>query len=213
MDVAVGCSLHTGWGVAVAVTGREQPEVVLRSRLALVDPALPAQAYHAAAGEPPAAATRLVRSVERSAREWASRAVAEVHDALTAGGHRLVAVAIAAEPREVPVEVATVVANHALIHAAEGELYRDAVETAIDWLAVPLLQVRAKGVAAEVQRVLGLGEVRQRQLAADLGAGLGPPWRADHKQAALLALVALADQVPGMLLGVAPGDHSLTETP
>jgi hypothetical protein len=198
MDVAVGCSLHTGWGVAVAVAGREHPEVVLRSRLELVDPALPAAAYHAAAGEPAATATRLVRTVERSARERSTRAFTDVRDTLAAAGHRVVAVAVTAEPREVPVEVATVVANHALIHAAEGELYRDALEAAVAWLGLPLLQVRSKAVTAEVQRVLGLGEARQRQLAGDLGTGLGPPWRADHKQAALLALVALADRVQGV---------------
>jgi hypothetical protein len=194
MDVAVGCSLHTGWGVGVAVARSVTPEVVLRRRLELVDPALPAQAYHAAAGEPAAAGARLVRTVERSARARALRSWTDLRDTLSAAGHRLVAVAVAAEPREVPADLGVVVANHALIHAAEGELYRDAVEAAVDWLGLPLLQVRAKAVPAEVQRVLGMSDARQRELAAELGAGLGPPWRADHKQAALLALVALADQ-------------------
>jgi hypothetical protein len=234
MEVALGISPHTGWAVAVAVAGTaDGPEVVLRQRVELVDPSLPGAAYHAAAGAPANAADALVRAVERSARERSSSAVAGLRDELAAADHRLVAVALCAEPHEVPTDVATVLANHTLMHTAEGELYREAIESAVadltladlatarepdgdgvrggsqrgdsaaQWVGVPLLQVRRKEVAAEAQRRLGLGEARQQALLAALGAGLGPPWRVDHKQATLLALVALADQVPGTVPSVA----------
>jgi hypothetical protein len=217
VDVALGFSLHTGWAVAVAVAGSPtHPEVVVRRQVELVDPALPRQVYHAAAGEPPKARLGLVRSVERSARERSERVVGGLRDELAGDGHRLATVALCAEPHEVPVDVDRIVANHALTHSAEGELYREAVEVAAEWVGVPVLQVGPKRVATEVQQRLGLAEGAQRALVAALGARLGAPWRADHKQACLLALVALAEaggQVPGMLLGVAPGDHSLTDTP
>ena len=193
MDVAIGFSLHTGWAVAVAVGGGpEHPEVVARHRLELVDPELPRQVYHAAAGQPSRAAVALVRSVERSARDRSERALEHLRDELEAAGHRPVAVALCSEPHQVPSDVGRVVANHSLTHAAEGELYREAVEAAAEWLGLPVLQVGAKRVPGEVHLRLGLSAERQRALVADLGAPLGPPWQADHKQAALLALVALA---------------------
>jgi hypothetical protein len=194
VDVALGFSLHTGWAVAVAVAGSPtHPEVVVRRQVELVDPALPRQVYHAAAREPTEAGAALVGSVERSARAHASRAVEHLRDDLVADGHRPIAVALCAEPHEVPADLGRILANHTLIHAAEGELYREAVEAAAEWLGLPVLQVAAKRVPAEVRDRLGLSDDRQRALVQEVGAGLGPPWRADHKQATLLAVVALTD--------------------
>jgi hypothetical protein len=197
VDVALGFSLHTGWAVAVAVGGSpDRPDVVARHRLELVDPELPRQVYHAAAGQPSRAAVALVRSVERSARDRSERALERLRDELEAAGHLLVTVALCAEPHPVPSDVGRIVANHSLTHAAEGELYREAVEAAVEWLGLPVLQVGPKRVPGEAHRHLGLSTERQRALVHDLGVPLGPPWQADHKQAALLALVALAAPAP-----------------
>ena len=100
-------------------------------------------------------------------------------------------VAICAEPHSIPGDLATVLANHTLIHTAEGELYREALEEAAEWLGLPVLQVRAKRVGAAVAEQLGMATDRQQAVLAALGKELGPPWRADHKQATLLAAMAL----------------------
>ena len=194
MRSALGLSLHTGWAVAVIVAGAPSaPEVVLRRRVPLVDDSLPRQVYHAAADLPAGDAEELVRKVERSAIEMAAREVAAVRDDAVALGHAPAIVAVCAEPRDVPTDVQRIVANHTLIHSAEGDLYREAVEAATESLGLPLVQVDAKRVPAEVTDRLGLSPDRQRALVATLGRELGPPWQADHKQATLLALVALAE--------------------
>jgi hypothetical protein len=194
MDCAIGFSLHSGWAVAVAVGGeRGRPTVVLRRQVELIESELPRQVFHAAQGLTAREAEQLVRQVERSARECAERATESLAEELAAAGHRAVAVALCSEPRDVPTDVRAIVANHTLIHSAEGELYREAVEAAAAWLGLPVLQVEAKRVPGEVADRLGVGADRQKALLDDLGRALGPPWRADHKQATLLAAVALAD--------------------
>jgi hypothetical protein len=193
-DVAVGFALHTGWAVAVAVGGSAAaPEVVARHRVELVDDTLPRQVFHAAADGPVGDAEALVRSVERSARAHADRVLGRLQSDLEASGHRLAAVAMCAEPHDVPTDLARILANHTLIHTAEGELYREAVEQAAEWLGVPVLQVAAKRVGATVAAQLGISTDRQQAVMARLGKELGPPWRADHKQATLLAGLALAE--------------------
>ncbi len=190
----MGFSLHSGWAVAVAVGGTpRQPAVLLRRRVELVAAELPRQVFHAAAELPGAPAEQLVHRVERSATECAGRELKRLCDDVAALGHTVGPVALCAEPREVPADVAKIVANHTLIHSAEGELYREALEWAADDLGLPLLQVDAKRVPAEAATRLGLTPDRQKAMLADLGRTLGPPWQADHKRATLLALVALAE--------------------
>ena len=80
--------------------------------------------------------------------------------------------------RPVPSKLEQVLASHALIHAAEGELYRDAVVQAGTDLGLEVVAV-ARGdydLAPWVQEV---------------GRSLGPPWTKDQKIAATLAWMAL----------------------
>lgn len=194
MRCTLGVSLHSGWAIGVAVTGApSQPEIVLRRQLDLVDPALPSQVFHVAAGQVPARAEDLIRRVERSARNHAEREVVACVDLLAADGYDLEAVALCAEPRDLPHDLPRILANHTLIHTAEGELYREAVESAAVEVDLPVLQIDAKRIAAEAADQLGIGADRQKELLDALGRQLGPPWRIDHKRATLAAMLALAD--------------------
>lgn len=193
-DTAVGISIHTGWAVVVAVTGMAPAvEVLHRERIPLVDPALPRQVFHAAADQSPAAAAQLIRRVERSAEVHAHQALDAVRLAIHGQGHRLAAMALCSEPRELPADVTMILTNHARIHAAEGELYRAALELAAERHGLPILQVAANRVGSTVTDLLGLAPDGQVAMLASLGKQLGPPWQVDHKRATLLAAVALAE--------------------
>jgi hypothetical protein len=195
MELAIGISMHTGWAVAVAVGGPvRSPTVVDRRRLVLCDDALPRQVFHAAAELPAVQAERLVHEVERCAGRNADREVTAMADELCGAGHRVVGVAIDAEPRTLPEDVTAIVANHTLIHSAEGELYRDAVEAAAIWRQLDVLHVRAKDVTRRVTDGLGLQAAGQLALFAALGKALGAPWQADHKRATVLGLLALQER-------------------
>jgi hypothetical protein len=76
-------------------------------------------------------------------------------------------------------ELAAILASHALIHTAEGELFRDALVWAARECGLPVTGVREKGLnAAALKRLDALGKA------------LGPPWTQDQKYATLAALMA-----------------------
>ncbi|HEY0640651.1 MAG TPA: hypothetical protein VGD67_23725 [Pseudonocardiaceae bacterium] len=175
IDVAIGLRDHSGWAVAVVVSA--EPRVLDRRRLTLCPDDLPRQVYHAAAGEPPDTAARLVAEVEAAATTAAAAEVAALVGELRAAGHRVRGAALAADTVAVPAELAAILASHPMLHAAEGELYREALAEALRVSGVPVIRHTR-------------GELRPGD-AADLGRGLGPPWARDQKEAAAAALLAL----------------------
>lgn len=81
----------------------------------------------------------------------------------------------------VPDSLATILASHALMHAAEGQLYRDALLEAAAACGLP-----ARGVARRRAVALLTGELADA--VALLGTRAGHPWRKQHKLAAVAAL-------------------------
>jgi hypothetical protein len=190
MEAAVGVATHSGWAVAVTAGLDEDGRLAVldRCKVTLIDEDLPRMAYHAAADLDPAAADRLVASVDASIVEC-SRAV--LRDLVASGGSASVTgVAVIGEPRHIP-SVPEVLASHARMHASEGEQYRRGIVEAANDLELPVLRIGADALSSRVTDVLGwTAERTERELAA-VRATLGPPWQADHKQAALAALVVL----------------------
>src|SRR5262249_14952144 len=89
-------------------------------------------------------------------------------------------------------DLAAVLASHALIHAAEGDLFRDALARAAEACRVPLTRVREKDLLAEAGRALHSSEDALRTRLNAMGKDIGPPWRQDEKLAALVAWLCLA---------------------
>jgi len=84
-----------------------------------------------------------------------------------------------------------ILASHALIHAAEGEFYRDAIVAAAERIGIPVFKVREKDLAVAADRLPGSANERKVRL-ADFGKQVGSPWRQDEKLAAVGAWLALA---------------------
>ncbi|MBI2704473.1 MAG: hypothetical protein HYX32_04180 [Actinobacteria bacterium] len=190
---AVGMSVHTGWAVSVAIAGgASAPAVVLRRRVELLDPALPRAPYHAAQDvDDPAEQARIVEEVVADARVRAGEQVLALQDELGGAGYDLASLAVLGQPRSIPDAVAKVLASHALMHAAEGALYRDAlVEAAVD-AGIPVELVPPKQLDDLVHDHLGWDAAAAAGAVAALGKTVGSPWQKDHKHAALAALVAL----------------------
>jgi hypothetical protein len=183
MEVALGFRPHSGWAVAVVVA--LGPLVVARHRLELPGPTQP---YHDAVGLPAGEAAQLVAAATEEAY---GRAAAAVRD--LAAGHDVVGTAIVAGAgsvrEDVPLERA--LTAHAMLHAAEGELYRDALADAADALGLPVLLVPPRQTPALGRRLLGCDDEDLRGRLTDLGRPLGPPWTRDHKDAAVAALAVL----------------------
>lgn len=186
MDVALGFRPHSGWAVAVVVG--HGPVVLERHEVALADRPPPVQPYHAAVGLPPEEAAELVAGATRSAHLMAAAAVG----ALVAA-HRVIGVAIVAGAGSVREDLTLerALAAHGTLHAAEGELYRDALADAADALGLPVTLVGPRETPALGRRLLGCDSAELRIRLIELGRPFGPPWTKDHKDAVLAALCTL----------------------
>jgi hypothetical protein len=190
--VAIGCRDHSGWAILVAVGGQPaRPEIVERLRVVLVDDRLPRMAYHAALDVEFERAGGIVAEVERAAEDGAVTALDGFRATLHGDGHDVAGIAIAAGTAAVPDDLATILASHALVHAAEGKLYREALVIAADQLGLPVTRFANKHAISEAAAALRVDtDVLTARLGA-LGKPLGPPWQKDHREATAAALLVL----------------------
>jgi hypothetical protein len=143
--------------------------VLDRIRIELVDESLPRQPYHAVAegGWP----SSIIEAVAESAR----LAVAEALDAIA----RAEALGVVGTERRIPPRLDQILGSHALLHAAEGQLFERAVIEAANDAGLPV-------------HVVEPGSITVAPAVESLGRSLGPPWQKDHKWATTAALTALA---------------------
>lgn len=191
MRVAIGLRPHSGWAAAVTVGGG--PRVLDRRRLLLTDRPLPAQPFHQAAGLEPAAAAALVEEAARTAAAAARTSTARLLDELAAGGHQVAAVGVVAGSGSIreDLPLGALLAAHARLHAAEGELYRDVLLDAAAGRDLPVTLLAPREAEAAGRRLLGRDAAGLRALLIEVGRPLGPPWTRDHKDATVAALLAL----------------------
>ena len=188
-NVGIGFRDHTGWAVAVAVS--DKPQIHDRRRVQLCDPELPRQAYHAAAGLELDAARDLVTQVENAAATAAAREVAAILSDLASRGHQVRAVGVSVGTSRVPTDLRAILGSHPLLHAAEGELYSEALADAAQAAGLPVVRFTNKGLLAETAATMGCAPADLTDTIARLGHDLGPPWAKDQKEAALAGLLAL----------------------
>jgi hypothetical protein len=89
-------------------------------------------------------------------------------------------------------ELAGILASHALIHTAEGELYRTALREACARCAVPETGISERALPAEASRALGRSPEDLQSRITGFGKVLGSPWRQDEKLSTLAAWLVLA---------------------
>jgi hypothetical protein len=185
----IGVRDHTGWAVVVVLGGpAKAPELLRRERLTLCPPDVPRQLYHAA-NEDRAHAAAIVDEVERAARDATEDAFGSLLDAVAAD-QRVSAVAVPVGPARLPVDLEEILSSHAYLHAAEGALYRTLLVATAESRGIPVTRFTPKSVIADAAKATGTvpevfaGRLRQ------LGAGAGPPWQQDHREAAAAALLA-----------------------
>ncbi|PYQ44676.1 MAG: hypothetical protein DMF77_06705 [Acidobacteria bacterium] len=193
--VALGFRAHSGWAALVALAAPEDPHVVLRRRVELADPAIVGskQPYHEAEGKKPKEAQRIVGRCTDSSRRLAREALWAVLVELRQRQHDVMGCALLlASGRPLPGNLHAILASHAFIHAAEGEMYRDVLVRASEHLSLRVTGVRERDLLARAAEATGrpAGELQRR--VAEMGRSLGPPWRQDEKLATLAAWVVLA---------------------
>lgn len=183
--IGLGCRIHSWWAVVVAVSGPAASPVVLRrERVTLLDDRSRREPYHAAVGLSLDEAEALVASVEEAAASAAASMVGGFASSLGS----VTTVGVVGGNRRLP-DLPRILASHALLHAAERDLYEHAIIEGATRAGLPVTTVPATGKLFDhASRVLGIQ--LEPRLAA-LGKTLGPPWQKDHKEATAAALVAL----------------------
>jgi hypothetical protein len=168
----------------VAVAGTMgAPRVLERRRIVIADSEMPGskQPYHAAIELPFPEAEALVRRAIESSRALALEAMSATLKVLRSKGHEVAACGLLLGSGKALPGLERILASHALVHTAEGEMFRDVLAWAAQECGLPVTTVREKGIeAASLKRIGSLGKL------------IGPPWTQDQKCATLAALAALA---------------------
>jgi hypothetical protein len=195
-EAALGFRAHSGWAALVAVAGPvAEPIAVLRRRVVLSE-RTPRQPFHAAEGQAFEAAEGLIRRSSEEAAQLAERAIRDAVAEVRTLGHEPVSSGLLlAAGRPLPA-LSEILASHALIHTAEGELFRDVLRQASRRCGLGLTEVRERELEEEASRSLRRPSAALQRRVADWGRALGSPWTQDEKRAALVAWLALRAGVP-----------------
>jgi len=171
-------------------------EVIDRRRVAITTPGTLGanQPYHFAENLDLPEAEMFLGNCFAASKRLAMAAVQDVVGELGGRQYRVVGSAVLlASSRPLP-PLSKILASHALIHAAEGEFFREAFSKACEGLDISVTGFRERNLDECVQTTFGKAATRMRQQVSTLGRSLGPPWTKDQKTAALVALIVLANK-------------------
>lgn len=199
-NAAAGFRTHSGWAALVAVClDKSEPVVLCRHRVELVKTFSYKfrQPYHTAEKLPFTEGREFIAEVDCEARRLAYRALRKVQGDLKKQGYRLNRCGLLlASGRALPT-LEKILSSHALIHTADGELFRGALDHASAKCGVQVLRIRERELPERADEVLRLREAALLLRLTELGCGLGSPWSQDEKFAALAAWLALCESGSG----------------
>jgi hypothetical protein len=189
---ALGIRMHSGWGVVVAVAEQTDAVKILdRRRIAITDPDIPEanQPYHHAANLKLAEAEKYLAKNLAASERLALTALQDVVLQLNEAGYRIPGSAVlVGSGRPLP-PLSKILASHALIHAAEGEFFRDAARNACEQLKISVTGIVERELDERANAAFGDAARLMKDRISGLGKSIGPPWTKDHKAAALAASI------------------------
>jgi hypothetical protein len=171
-----------------------RPQVLFRGRAELGDPAgrVRRNVYQAARGLEPAHAATLVKAAERIAAERAAAALDRTVREATDEGSVVRSCAVVVGMFHGGARLESILASHALAHAAEGRLYQRALLQGADSRGLEPVAMPKQSIWEQGESALGVARDELRRWIDELRREVGPPWAQDQKLAALAAWIALA---------------------
>jgi hypothetical protein len=169
------------------------PTLLARSRLQLIDDHDPEskQPYHAVEFLCVEEATGRLDGYMAVATGRAQAALRAQLEELKGRDISLKSVGIIDSSSRKRVSLQSILASHALIHAADGDHFRNALHAAAEQCRLGVCRVPAKALEAHAGKCLHMPASRMFDIVNKLGRDRGPPWGADQKKAALLAWTLL----------------------
>jgi hypothetical protein len=192
---ALGFRVHSGWTSLIALALEDnQPVVLARQRPHLVATFSYAfrQPYHTAEKMDLAEARTFLDQQRREARKLAFEALHAAQPQAAQQGYELTRAALLlASGRPLP-ELSKILASHSIIHAADGEFFREALLQACIRADLPVTKIKDHELLATASATLRRNPAALARFVTDLGKPLGSPWTQDEKFATLAAWLALA---------------------
>ena len=181
---AIGFSPHSGWAAMVVLGGTAAaPELLARTRLQLIDARDPEskQPYHAVEFLCIEEATGRLDGYMAVATRLAQDSICAQSEQLKGRGVAVKSVGIIESSSRKQVSLPSILASHALIHAADGDHFRNALFVAAEQCRLRVCRIPARDLEAHASKRLRLPVARILETVKNLGPGKGPPWGADQK--------------------------------
>jgi hypothetical protein len=193
-QAAVGFRVHSGWAAVVAVcVEKGAPVVLARQRVYLVETFTYGfrQPYHTAEKMLLGQAREFIARMQAEARRLAYRAVRELASRAQEQGAKLTRCGLLlASGRALP-ELEKILASHALIHTADGELFREALLHASARCGLRDFTIKERELLERAGQTLRLKSTVLMDRVTELGRSFGAPWSQDEKFATIAAWLAL----------------------
>ena len=189
---AIGLRARTGRAVAVILAGSSgTPRGVMRRELTLTSPVMPAtlQPYHDVMELPWKRARVRAREAEFVIEAVATEAIREILLECRSRGLEVTGLGVVGSPDR---DLEAIGNPHIRAHAAEGILFRRALEVAAERNGLGQIREAESGLEARAASELGLPLSTVKARLAEFGTTLGRPWRVDERTAAAAAWLALA---------------------
>ena len=150
------------------------------------------QPYHTAEKMLQAQGRDFISRMQVEARSLAYRAIRDIQSELQKQGRKLTRCGLLlASGRPLPA-LDKILASHALIHTADGELFREAILHASSRCGLRDFRIKERELLESAGRALRLKPADLMGRINELGRPLGSPWTQDEKFATLAAWLALA---------------------
>ena len=150
------------------------------------------QPYHTAEKILGGQAREFIARMQAEARVLACRAIRELASRTQEQGVKLTRCGLLlASGRPLPA-LEKILASHALIHTADGELFREAIAHGCERSGLKMESIKERALLERAGTGLHLKTTELMRRVTDLGKPLGSPWSQDEKFATLAAWLALA---------------------
>ena len=193
-QAALGFRVHSGWAALVAVSlEKGAPVVLARQRVHLVETFSYEfrQPYHTAEKMQSRQACEFIERIQDEARRLAYGAIGDLQSDLQEKGLKLTRCGLLlASGRPLPA-LEKILASHALIHTADGELFREALLHASVRCGLRDFRIRERELLDRAGQALRLKSDDLMGRVTELGRPFGAPWSQDEKFATLAAWLAL----------------------
>ena len=137
-------------------------------------------------------ASEFISRVRKESRDLAYRAIHEIQADMQKQGFKLSRAALLlASGKRLPA-LDKILASHALIHTADGELFREALLHANTRCGLSTISVKERELLDQAAETLRLRPDALLRRVTELGRPHGSPWSQDEKFATIIAWLSLA---------------------